>query len=181
MQGLAFDDPAWRTTFPHRVLPRQDEWLASLLWRCDEANHWKSGTTVVHLLHAACKHGSTNRFNIMVPSWVHLTQLSQLLAIPTSSIVATTYQSELDRLSLVPGRLFIQANASFQFSLCPACVAEKRMLTRPLMLPHITSCPEHHVTLQHACQCGARLRLFCRQGPPFTCSTCALDWGKLYA
>ncbi len=45
MQTLPLGDPAWFTTFPHRVRPIADEWLPGLLLRCDEANAWNSGTT----------------------------------------------------------------------------------------------------------------------------------------
>jgi hypothetical protein len=43
MQPVLLDDPAWQTTFPHRVTPLHEEWLAGLLLRCDEVNHWASG------------------------------------------------------------------------------------------------------------------------------------------
>jgi hypothetical protein len=45
MQSIGLDHPAWLTTFPHRVTPLYEEWLAGLLLRCDEVNHWASGTT----------------------------------------------------------------------------------------------------------------------------------------
>lgn len=43
MKPITIDDPAWYTTFPHLVEPREDEWLPGLLLHCDEVNHWQSG------------------------------------------------------------------------------------------------------------------------------------------
>lgn len=39
MNAIAFSDPGWQATFPHRVTPLYEEWLAGLLLRCDEINH----------------------------------------------------------------------------------------------------------------------------------------------
>ena len=50
MQTLSLGDPHWFTTFPRRVAPLPDEWLAGLLLRCDETNHWESGETFRYLL-----------------------------------------------------------------------------------------------------------------------------------
>ncbi len=179
MQVLTLRDPSWLTTFPHRVIPRPDEWLASVLLRCDEANHWAGGTAVAHLLRAFYPHPFTNRFDVIAPLPSQLEHLAQVLALPTDALVATTYQAEMERLSGRRFPLFVQTQASFQFSLCPACVAEMRMLTRSLLLPHLTTCQQHHLTRQQVCRCGARLALFPQQTRPFTCSTCRLDWRKL--
>lgn len=50
MQTVQIADPTRETTFPHRVLPRPEEWLAGVVLRCDEANGWDSGTTITYLL-----------------------------------------------------------------------------------------------------------------------------------
>ncbi len=48
-QALHLCDPAWLSTFPHRVAPSPHEWFPGLLLRCDEINHWESETTLSHL------------------------------------------------------------------------------------------------------------------------------------
>lgn len=185
MQSIDFSDPAWQMTFPHRVAPRQEEWLAGLLLRYDEANHWTAGTTVAHLLRTNRRPSMVDSFNIIDPPPVYLERLSEVLAIPIPSLVATTYQTEVKRLSGVVDQLhwahelLLQAHTSFRFSLCPQCVADTRMLTRSLILPHLTTCQKHHLALQAACRCGANLRLFHRKVPPFTCWVCGLEWGML--
>src|SRR5712692_3066641 len=49
MPHMHISDPAWQTTFPFLVAPYEDEWLTGLLLRCDETNHWGSGTTLAHI------------------------------------------------------------------------------------------------------------------------------------
>jgi len=180
MQPIYITDPAWRKTFPHLVAPLPDEGISGLLLRCDEFNHWESGATVAHLISTVYQSSSRPyRFNVIEPSLVHLKYLSQMLAIPISSIVATTYRSGMKALGSGGQLLLIQLSSSFRLSICPSCVEEARILMRNLILPHITICSLHHLTLQSACQCGALLRLFTRKALPFTCYTCGLDWGKL--
>lgn len=177
--------PGWSTTFAHRVAPLPDESLPGLLLRCDEANHWTSGTTIAHLLRAMYQHPATNQFNSIAPSALHLRYLSEVLAVPPHAIVATTYQSEMERLSDIiyhypqVHRLLLQAHRSFRLSLCPECVADSRTLPRSLMLPHLMICQKHFLALQIVCRCGTKLQLFPRTVPPFTCSECNLDWGEL--
>jgi hypothetical protein len=177
-QRVYLDDPAWQRTFPFRVAPSQGEWLAGLLLRCDEVNHWGSGATFVHLLRANHK-SVTNDLSLVLPSSLNLEDLAQALAVPLQAVIETTYQAELARLYGVTDPQTTLLTSSFSLHLCPACVAEKRMLARLLTLPHITHCPDHQVTLVQTCQCGAALRLFQRQTAPFTCFKCHLDWGKL--
>jgi len=55
MQPIRITEPAWYTTFPHLVAPREGEGLTGLLLRCDEANLWGTGMTLTYLL------GSTSR------------------------------------------------------------------------------------------------------------------------
>jgi hypothetical protein len=179
MHAIALSDPAWQTTFPHRVAPGPDEWLAGLLLRCDEVNGWDGGTTATHLLRVVKNHDATTHFNVLTPSASLLQHLSQLLAVPTSSLVATTYQSEMDRFAGVVPRLLLQTNVSLRLSLCPQCLAHARMLTRLLLLPQIMVCLEHQLLLQTRCQCGVELRLFSQHTLPFTCAACGLDWGEL--
>ena len=178
MHRISFGDPAWQTTFPFRVAPGPGEWLAGVLLRCDEVNHWGSGTTFIHLLRTNHK-SVTIELSLVLPSGLNLEDLAQALAVPLPAVTATTYQAELARLYDVANPQTTLLTSSFTFHLCPTCVAEKRMLVRLLTLPHITHCPQHQVALVDTCQCGATLRLFHRQTAPFTCSTCHLDWGKL--
>ena len=36
MARIHLADPAWKTTFPFLVEPRENEWLTGLLLHCDE-------------------------------------------------------------------------------------------------------------------------------------------------
>jgi hypothetical protein len=178
LPGVSLADPAWQRTFPFRVAPRPGEWLAGLLLRCDEVNHWGSGTTLAHLRRANHK-SVTNDLRLVLPSGLNLDDLAQALAVPRPAVVATTYQAELARLYDVTDPPATLLASSFTPHLCPACVAENRRLARFLTLPHLTHCPEHRVTLVRTCHCGAALRLFHRQAAPFTCFRCHRDWGEL--
>ena len=185
MDAIDWWHPSWSTTFPHLVTPKPDEWLPGLLLRCDEVNHWDSGTTVAHLRRAVYPHLSKSWFNVIAPKQLHLRYLSELLALSPSATLALTYQSEMERLSDIGDRhprihrLLLQAQTSFRFSLCPECVADSRILPRSLMLPHLTVCQKHSAVLQTTCQCGSKLRLFSGNTAPFTCSACRVSWGKL--
>jgi hypothetical protein len=179
---IHISDPAWQTTFPHLVAPLHNEWLAGFLLRCDEVNLWQSGTTVMHLLREVSKERiiSLDLLDLIVPSSSFPIQsLAQLLAVQTSTVVATTYLAELSRLYDIQEPHPTQLTSSFSFRLCPVCVAEERLLSRTLTLPHLSACPQHHVTLMERCQCGMPLRPFQRRRSPFTCSACGLDWAKL--
>jgi len=178
MKPIVLDDPAWQATFPHRVAPLQDEWLPGLLLRCDEVNHWEGGSTMAHIRRTLSA-SSAHALNITAPSLVFLEHVSLVLALPFHAVVSTTYQAEVDRLSDGTRHLLIQPLARFRLSLCPQCIAGRRLLPRTLMLPHLTMCPQHHLTLQTVCQCGASLQLFAQQAPPFTCPACGLDWKQL--
>jgi len=179
MVHIHLSDPAWQTTFPFLVAPLPDEWLTGLLLRCDEANHWGCGTTLTHIFHrydTPTKH----HLSLIVASGMKLNELAAALAVPLSSIIATTYQTELARLyGVADPQTGLLSHTSFSFRLCPACVAEERRLSRTLALPHITVCPRHQITLVTTCLCGASLRPFHRQAAPFVCSKCRLDWAEL--
>lgn len=182
MPRIHISDPAWQRTFPHLVAPLPHEWLAGLLLRCDEMNLWQSGTTVTHLLREVSKGQviSLDLLNLIVPSSaLPLQSLARLLALQTGAIIATTYLAELSRFYQTQEPHPMQLTSSLSFHLCPACVAESRLLTRTLTLPYLTTCPQHQVMFVESCQCGTRLRLFQRRMPPFTCSTCGQDWAEL--
>jgi hypothetical protein len=184
-QMLHPSEPAWSCTLPHLLTPHPDEWLAGLLLRCDEINHWACRTTLTLLLSPGpekfhrCWRTATPNLVVIQPSSLNLDSLAQFLALPTSALLATTYHTELTRLyrgSRLHPKLL---NGAYSLRLCPQCLAETRILRRTLTLPSITHCPQHLVTLQVRCQCGAPLHLFHRQARPFTCSTCGLDWAEL--
>lgn len=178
MKRIHISDPAWQTTFPFLVTPSENEWLMGLLLRCDEVNHWGCGTTLTHIFRMNEK-TARNNVSLIVPSGVRLEHLAQVLAVPLSSLLATTYQLELRRLYDVINPSPLLLNTSFSFHLCPVCVQERRLLSRVLALEHITICPQHRVALVDTCQCGAPLRPFYHQAPAFTCAKCGMDWGKL--
>jgi hypothetical protein len=176
---ISLGEASWSTTFPHRVMPLQEEWLPGLLLRCDEVNHWGSGSTRTHLflsVHRGLLRGIQSWIVVPAPA---LGYLAQLLAVPTKSILVTTYQTELSGLYEIAIPHPRQLNTLFAFHLCPACVKEAQLLQRTLTLPHITLCPLHHVTLMSTCQCGSPLRLFSPLTRPFTCPRCGVSWADL--
>jgi hypothetical protein len=180
LQPIHIYDSAWSSTFPHLVAPKCDEWFPGLLLRCDEVNDWDSGTTMVHIIRSVKASRSTGvRSNWVIVPLSVLELLAQLLALPMSSLLATTYQLELARLydTSSPHATFLRR--SFPFHLCSDCITEGRLLKRTLTLPHITCCPSHQVTLVGTCQCGTPLQLFPRQSLPFTCQKCCFDWANL--
>lgn len=185
MDRVSLGDPAWLSTVPLRVAPHPDEWLPSLLLRCDQANRWASRTTLMHLLRPGpekfhrCWRTETPDVRVIMPHSLNLDYLAQLLAISKEVLLATTYQRELERLYGEGGLHPAFLHRSFAFHLCPACLEEERVLRRILTLPHITLCPRHQIFLLHTCQCGSTLRLFPRQTPPFTCHACGRDWADL--
>ena len=179
MHDIHISDPAWRTTFPYLVAPLPNEWIAGVLLRCDERNFWGSGTTLGYVLRPGSKQSAMNELSTIVPTVIDLEMLAQVLSVPVSHMVATTYLAELARLY---GSQHLHAkllSSSLTFHVCPACIAEERKLSRWLTLPHIMHCPEHHLALVSSCSCGAALRLFHRKSQPFTCCKCGLDWKNL--
>src|SRR6266702_3454030 len=70
MARIHLADPAWQTTFPFLVEPREDEWLTGLLLHCDEANLWGSGTTLTHICRMNEKTAKSNS-TLIVPSGVY--------------------------------------------------------------------------------------------------------------
>ncbi|HET8853592.1 MAG TPA: TniQ family protein [Ktedonobacteraceae bacterium] len=178
MVRISLIDPAWKTTFPFLVEPRSDEWLTGLLLHCDEVNHWGSGTTLTHLCHLNEKTAkSTSTF--IAPPGLDLSALADALAVPHEALLATTYQAELARIYGVADPHALLLSTSFSFRLCPACVAEDRLLTRTLVLPHITICPRHQIMLVDLCLCGTALRPFHWRALPFRCFKCSLSWAEL--
>jgi hypothetical protein len=179
LQPIHIYDSAWSSTFPHPVAHKHDEWFPGLLLRCDEENHWESGATLAYLLRSSSGYHLRGKPSwIIVPSSV-LELLAQVLAVPVNILVSTTYQLELASLYDTSSPHATYLRRSFPFHLCPACIAEGRLLKRTLILPHITCCPSHQVALVDICRCGTPLQLFPRQSLPFTCQKCCLDWAKL--
>ena len=178
MRRIHLSDPAWQTTFPFLVEPGENEWLAGLLLRCDEANHWGSGTTFTHILRMN-EQAARSNLSLLVASGVRLDSLAQVLAVPMQTLLATTYQEELAHIYDLSNPSALLLNTSFSFQVCPVCVEEQRILLRSLALQHITCCPQHQVALVDTCQCGVSLRPFSRQALPFACYKCGLSWAKL--
>jgi len=178
MQPVYITDPAWRTSFQHLVAPLPGEWLPGLLLRCDETHGWLAGTTLT-LFRRAAKWNAKLGPALTVPSALNLSFLVQRLDLSTDDLLATTYQHELARCYGTLQPHFRQLSATFRFSFCPECLAQSRKLQRKFVLPHITCCPEHHLTLVRACHCGMTLSLFSRnREQPFTCHSCGLDWAR---
>lgn len=199
MQMLPPDDPDWLATFPCRVAPSPDEWLVSLLLRCDEVNQWESGETFRYLLRSTNHPRFGPKSSLLVVPFPLLECFAQVLAISPQCLVATTYSRELARLypssqshsSLLLGPPYQPENRSWKFRqrqrefgrkhkihLCPACIAERRLIRRTATLPYLQSCPIHRIAFQERCSCGTSLVFFSRGTPPFTCSGCGLDWAQ---
>lgn len=198
MHLLTLDDPEWSTTFPCRVLPYPNEWLVSVLLRCDEVNHWESGETFRSLLRAT-SHLIGPKSSLLVVPMPVLERLAQPLMIPPECLLATTYATELARLyrhpEPNPGLLLgVQYNPEHGWwkprsgqqetvterktHLCPACIAQTRTLRRTVKLPFLQYCPIHRVAFQDQCVCGSSLVFWVRGRPPFACARCGLDWGQ---
>jgi|SRR5450631_241156 len=179
MHDIHISDLAWRTTFPHLVAPLPNEWIAGVLLRCDERNFWGSGTTLGYILRPGSKQSAMNELSTIVPTVIDLEMLAQLLSVPVSRIVATTYLAELARLYGDEHLHTKLLSSSCTLHVCPVCIAEERKLSRLLTLPRIMHCPDHQLALVSSCSCGATLRLFHRKSRPFTCYKCGLDWKNL--
>lgn len=200
-RDLHTSERAWQMTFPHRVMPHQDEWLASVLLRCDEANHWESGETFRYLLRSTDHPGfGPGSSLIVVPSSI-LTCFAQLLMISQECLLATTYSTELARLyasrdphpglllgrrrsanlSLLRfrGRADQEMTPGLMFRICPLCMGQAHIIRRTVTLPHLNYCPLHQVAFQTHCICGRPLILFFQGRLPFTCFACGLHWAQL--
>ncbi len=177
MQRIVLGSLAWSDTFPQPIAPKPEEALVSLLLRCDEVNGWASGTTRAHLRKVV--HHPVNLPDLIVPSLLQVEALAHWLSVPTGTIAATTYLSELVRFfgtaTPKPGDLC----SWFVFHLCPACIKEHRVLLRCHFLLGMASCQQHQLSLLSSCTCGAVLQPFGPQTSPFTCSRCGKDWGEL--
>jgi TniQ protein len=182
MDAIAMWHPAWSTTFPHRVAPKPGESLVSLLLRCDQENHWESGTTrtlLARTLFAHEVHARMHLANLLVPSQQVVVLLAGWLGLPIGTIVAATYLRELRRFfgsaTSVAGDLCYWS----VFHLCPLCIQEQRVLLRCHFLFGMSSCLHHQVRLMACCACGTLLTPFTATTEPFTCSVCRRDWGTL--
>ncbi len=183
MGSVFLGDSAWQSTFPHRVAPSHEEWLAGLLLRCDEANRWGGGTTIVYLYRRYCSF-QRNRWLTLPYMFVTplsmITDLAHVLALPENILLLTTYQTELCRIynTPTPPGLLLNKNL-FRFHFCPECIAQNRTLKRAITLAHVTICPQHQVSFTRKCICGSIQQLYTRQIAPFTGPTCYKDWSQL--
>jgi hypothetical protein len=193
--------PNWLSSFPHVVAPYPDEWFAGLLLRCDEINHRESGTTFRTLLRSTTHPGFGPGSSFIVMPEAMLSSLAQRLTVSEEHLFATTYAYELARLyapmrpraghllgprrgvtipPLLEKSIGNRASATvIGFHICPICVAQARLLRRTAVLPHLKSCPTHHIAFHTHCTCGTPLLLFTRRQQPFVCFTCGLDWARL--
>lgn len=180
MNDITLLDPAWQSTFPHRVSPLQDEWLPGFLLRCDEANGWESGTTLHFLLQYIQPEHFTKRAPFIVVPTELLEYLAQCLKLPLDCLLATTYHHELARLYNTPNPYApLLSVRRVSFHICPACVEQKRLLRRTLTLPNLYTCPVHRIKLCSMCRCGNLLVPFSEYALPFTCVVCGLNWADL--
>ncbi len=179
MDKIFLNEIAWQNTFPHCVMPLPDEWLPGFLLRCDEANHWESGATLAHLLRSLGKASFQRKSGWVIVPLPVLEYLAQCLALSLDTLLATIYHAELVHLYGISHPHRAQLSRSPSLHLCPACIAETRLMKRISVLPHLSVCPVHLVTFVSRCHCGEVLRLFSPQTRPFTCHSCGLDWRHL--
>lgn len=180
-ETIAFTDPLWQSTFPQRISPLPDELLAGFLLRCDEANKWMSKTTLLYLKkkQAMSCLKSIPKSLFIIPGSFHFDHLAELLVIPSSMLLKTTYIEELLRLNYSSQRLYHTWLIKYSFRICPMCVKEQRLLRRILLLPYVSHCPYHKILLQNRCLCQSNLVPFRRNTLPFCCSFCGLHWSAL--
>jgi hypothetical protein len=179
MKSVFLYDPTWQSTFPNRIEPSHNEWLASFMLRCDEVNTWGSGTTRTTLQRIHHTKDSWQATNMICPPEELLSTLADLLAVPQAALLATTYRYEL--ISLY-GYVHLSSHRlapSFRFRICPQCVKHHRLIQRSVVFPQLQICYEHQLLLAATCQCGAALRWITRGTRPFSCYACGIDWGKL--
>ena len=176
---ISLVDIRWFQSFPLVVRPCTDEWFVGLLLRCDEANLWESGGTLAHVLQSAERTKQKKGANLVVPDVRVIGQLAECLALSTEQVLATTFYKELARCYGTGSPHAAQLNRVLPVRMCPDCVRSTRLLMRSLVLTHLHFCPFHHVALISSCQCGAHLKLFGADAPPFVCSECKMHWGSL--
>lgn len=205
MDAILLDHLIWSTTLPLRVTPLHDEWLASLLLRCDEVNQWASGETLRLLIRSTGHPGFGPKSSLIIAPQPILDRFAQYLMSSSEHLLATTYATELGRLyppvwyfpekepypGLLLGRHYRRENwerrhgpgpkevaSERRLHLCPACIAQTRSMRRTVILPYLHSCPIHQIALQERCPCGRLLSFFSQGKPPFACDTCGLDWAQ---
>ncbi|HEU5379108.1 MAG TPA: TniQ family protein [Ktedonobacteraceae bacterium] len=180
MRSITVSDPEWNETFPHPVSPLQDEWLPGFLLRCDEANGWLSGTTARLISTKLRSFDLYDPNKYIIAQHLQLDKLTQLLALPLEVLLATTFLPALKRLYNyvgVPPEWSLGQPKSI--GVCPACMNESRLLGTSVVLPYLQHCPIHHLAFQRRCRCGAFLKLFSPELPPFSCWECGSDWSRL--
>lgn len=156
-----------------------EEWLPGLLLRCDEANHWGSGTTWNFLKRESEVKDVALLPFLSVPYRRTAELLSEKLASPIDDILVTTYFPELSRCLDIPQPLPGDLRVPLKFRICPPCLEENHFLKKTLSLSYVVYCPWHETLLLSTCQCGAPLQLFYPDSVPFTCFHCGLAWAKL--
>jgi TniQ len=199
MSQVTFTSAHWHACFPHVTEPYPDEWLAGLLLRCDEMNHYESGTTFRTLLRETIHPGLGPGSAFLVIPETMLEALARHLTVSQECLLATTYARELARLytplpthagprprrgealsSFLGKRMGHRSSATREkFHICPVCIAQTRLLQRTVVLPHLKYCPTHHVAFSTHCLCGSPLFLDQRGQRPFTCFTCGESWARL--
>lgn len=178
-------DTRWSASLPHLVSPLPDEWLPGLLLRCDEANGWPVGTTaslVVDAHHTNKLRGQHRPRSFVMARALDVPKLADITDRPVAEIVETTFGAAL--LALFPAADFSVSTDRFlavvsYWRICPACVAEQRLLGRFLALPLVEHCPLHGIAFVSECRCGVPLDPVKVGGRPFACHACGSSWDDL--
>jgi len=176
---IPITDHRWVTTLSHLVEPREEEneWLLGLSLRCDLINGWPSGTTASMLIPRSTGVTSLGRPGLFVAgTFFDLDLLAAMLDVSRTAIDGTTFRLEFARL--YPGQTTHARRMGVipRSRVCPDCLREDHLLARWLALPLLTSCPRHRASFEDMCVCGAPLRPFQRDTPPFTCGVCHHPW-----
>lgn len=106
-----------------------------------------------------------------------LAALAELLGVPEADVVATTFRTELRRIFGPKLTAFKMSNPQL-LRVCPACIAESRLISRENLLLPMHGCTRHCISLVERCTCGSPLAPFAG-GEPFTCLECMTPWDDL--
>lgn len=167
------------------VLP--GEGLAGLTLRADHENGLEAGTVQkLSLDFSVGPHIAADRYPAFqyLATSSNLERLAELIDASVDAIRGTTLIDQLQRIygPEVTARS-LGGSASEGLRVCPACIAESRLLTLAHGLPRVSVCRRHRCLLVTHCSCGERLRVFGLGQKPFRCTLpgCGRSWADLDA
>src|SRR5258708_2819787 len=180
LSSVATGEPTWGATLPHLIVPHADEWLLGLLLRCDLANGWCAGTTA--RLVAVAPLAESPRVSpgfFITATLFDLKRLAELIAVPAIAVADTTFKDALGRFNTARRPHARTLGAPTRLRVCPACVAEDRLLLKSSVLTGLSTCTVHQLMLQSRCACTSALFPWGKRTQPFTCGACGQSWDNL--